>query len=236
MPPLQTAKTVYYRPHTSALEGANRELSGMKQERAVRTRQALILSAAEAFERCGYTRTKLTEISSNAGVSRGALHFHFENKAVVAGTVEATAAATLRRTATEARQSGDNALQRLIGTSRAMAEQLSDDVVARAGYHLSCEASDGTGLDLRGEWYRCVQRMITETAAERLLAENVSEQEAVTSIVAATTGFEVLGRTDPRWLAAEGLDRFWRLLLPSLVTAEALATLDAPARDRADAA
>ncbi|WP_328562784.1 ScbR family autoregulator-binding transcription factor [Streptomyces coelicoflavus] len=208
----------------------------MKQERAVRTRQALIVSAAEAFDRCGYTRTRLAEISSNAGVSRGALHFHFENKAVVAGTVEATAAATLRRAATEVRQPGDNALQRLIGTSRALAEQLSVDVVARAGYHLSCEASDGTGLDLRGEWYRCVERMITETAAEHLLAEHISEQEAVTSIVAATTGFEELGRTDPRWLAVEELDRFWRLLLPSMVTAEALATLDAPAPVRADAA
>ncbi|MGA4844574.1 ScbR family autoregulator-binding transcription factor [Streptomyces sp. G45] len=201
----------------------------MKQERAVRTRQALIHSAAVAFERRGYAQTRLAEISSNAGVSPGALHFHFENKAAVAGTVEATAAATLRRTTTQARQAGANALERLTGTSRALAETLSDDVVARAGYHLSCEASDGTSLDLRGEWYGCVRRLVAEAAAENLLADHVAEGDAVASIVAATVGFEVLGRADPQWLSAEVLARFWRLVLPSLLTAEALATLDAVA-------
>lgn len=69
----------------------------MKQERAVHTRQSLIRSAAEAFERHGYVRTSLAEISSSAGVSTGALHFHFENKAAIASTVEATAAVLLRR-------------------------------------------------------------------------------------------------------------------------------------------
>ncbi|MEU7650224.1 ScbR family autoregulator-binding transcription factor [Streptomyces huasconensis] len=199
----------------------------MKQERAVRTRQALIHSAAEAFERCGYTRTRLAEISSNAGVSPGALHFHFENKAAVAGTVEATAAVTLRQATIRARQAGTNALERLTGTSRALAATLSDDVVARAGYHLSCEASDGTSLDLRGEWYGCVRRLVAEAAAENLLADHVAERDAVASIVAATVGFEVLGRADPQWLSASVLGRFWRLVLPSLVTAEALATLNA---------
>ncbi|MFD6492381.1 TetR family transcriptional regulator, partial [Streptomyces sp. NPDC060188] len=53
----------------------------MKQQRAVRTRDALIRSAAETFESRGYVQAKLAEISSRAGVSAGALHFHFPNKA-----------------------------------------------------------------------------------------------------------------------------------------------------------
>lgn len=55
-----------------------------KQDRAVRTRLALIRSAAEQFEARGYVRASLAEISAGAGVSSGALHFHFANKAAVA--------------------------------------------------------------------------------------------------------------------------------------------------------
>ncbi|WP_107059127.1 TetR family transcriptional regulator [Streptomyces sp. NRRL B-1347] len=68
-------------------------------------------------------KTRLAEISSNAGVSPGALHFHFENKAAVAGTVETTAATTLRRTAAEAtaggRQRPATAHRHLAGAGRA---------------------------------------------------------------------------------------------------------------------
>ncbi|NEE26311.1 TetR family transcriptional regulator, partial [Streptomyces sp. SID7982] len=58
-----------------------------KQERATRTRQALIRSAAVVFEQHGYAQARLVLISSGAGVSTGALHFHFENKAAVAEAV-----------------------------------------------------------------------------------------------------------------------------------------------------
>ncbi|MGW1223275.1 TetR family transcriptional regulator, partial [Streptomyces californicus] len=46
-----------------------------KQERAARTRQALIRSAAAVFEQHGYAQARLAQISSGAGVSTGALHF-----------------------------------------------------------------------------------------------------------------------------------------------------------------
>lgn len=202
----------------------------MKQERAARTRQLLIRSAAEAFERHGFTRARLADISSSAGVTTGALHFHFANKDALASTVETTAAAVLRRAAGSAGQPEANALQRLIEASHALADRLHHDVVARAGFRLSCgEGPRHPGLDLRSEWFECIRRLLTEADDDNLLAEGVSRQDAATSIAAATTGFEVLGRTDPSWLSPASLSRFWRLVLPRLATAEALAALDLPA-------
>ncbi|MCX4857261.1 TetR family transcriptional regulator [Streptomyces canus] len=202
----------------------------MKQERAARTRQLLIRSAAEAFERHGFTRARLADISSSAGVTTGALHFHFANKAALASTVEATAAAILRCAARSVRHPGANALQLLTGASQALADRLRHDVVARAGFRLSCgDDPHRPGLDLRGEWFECIHRLLTEAEDHHLLAEGVSRQDAIASIAAATTGFEVLGRTDPTWLSPASLSRFWRLVLPLLATAEALATLDLPA-------
>jgi AcrR family transcriptional regulator len=199
----------------------------MKQERAVRTRQSLIRAAAEAFERHGYVQAKLAEISASAGVSPGALHFHFANKAAVASTVEATAAVTLRRTATDAQQPGMNALQRLTRISYALAERIREDVVARAGFQLSCQSPHRTGLDLRQEWQSCVRQLLAEAAEERLLTDEAVQQDMVTTIVGATTGFESLGRVEPDWLSPATINRFWRLVLPRMATAEALAAVHA---------
>ncbi|MFD0381587.1 TetR family transcriptional regulator [Streptomyces stramineus] len=59
------------------------------------TRHALIRSAAQAFDQHGYTRAKLSAISAGAGVSSGALHFHFDTKAAMAAAVETEATRTL---------------------------------------------------------------------------------------------------------------------------------------------
>lgn len=63
----------------------------VKQERAARTRETLIRSAAQIFDREGFSVASLTGISSLAGVSNGALHFHFASKAALADAVEAAA-------------------------------------------------------------------------------------------------------------------------------------------------
>lgn len=70
-----------------------------KQERAARTRRALILSAAEVFDQEGFAPASLTMISSRAGVSNGALHFHFANKNAVAEAVQGEALSVLRQIA-----------------------------------------------------------------------------------------------------------------------------------------
>lgn len=104
-----------------------------KQERAARTRQALIRSAAAVFEQHGYAQARLAQISFGAGVSTGALHFHFDNKAAVAQAVVAEASRRLRELSAAVRRGTDNALQALVDTSHALLERLRDDPVSRAG-------------------------------------------------------------------------------------------------------
>ncbi|MFH8842658.1 TetR family transcriptional regulator [Streptomyces sp. NPDC017868] len=60
----------------------------MKQERAVRTRQALVKAAAQEFDRYGYDGTSLSRISSVAGMSIGAVTFHFPSKVHLADAVQ----------------------------------------------------------------------------------------------------------------------------------------------------
>ncbi len=48
---------------------------------AEQTRQDLIAAAREMFHRCGVSRTSLEKIAAQAGVTRGAVYWHFANKA-----------------------------------------------------------------------------------------------------------------------------------------------------------
>jgi TetR/AcrR family acrAB operon transcriptional repressor len=51
------------------------------KEAALATREALIDAAEQVFRREGVTRTSLAEIASEAGVTRGAIYWHFRDKA-----------------------------------------------------------------------------------------------------------------------------------------------------------
>ncbi|MER7466193.1 ScbR family autoregulator-binding transcription factor [Streptomyces sp. NPDC097981] len=65
-----------------------------RQERAIRTRQKILVAAAELFDEVGYESATISEVLKKSGVTKGALYFHFTSKeelaqAVLAGQVEA---------------------------------------------------------------------------------------------------------------------------------------------------
>ncbi|NDV28041.1 TetR family transcriptional regulator [Desulfovibrio sp. JC010] len=50
------------------------------KEEAEKTRQALLASAFKVFNEKGYAKTTLQDIATDAGVTRGAVYWHFKNK------------------------------------------------------------------------------------------------------------------------------------------------------------
>ncbi|GGS27482.1 TetR family transcriptional regulator [Streptomyces aureoverticillatus] len=201
----------------------------VQQERAARTRQSLMRAAAEAFAEDGFVPTTLSTISRRAGVSNGALHFHFENKHDLAAAVEAAAADTVREITRAAEQRQDSALQRLIDATHHLMSSLDEDPVVRAGFELVGTAprrgQDAADTDLRGEWQRWIDAVLHTAQANGELAEGVSAAEASTAVVAATVGFEVLGVKDPKWVSRRTLSQYWELMLPRLAAPEQLAGL-----------
>ncbi|WP_030899929.1 MULTISPECIES: ScbR family autoregulator-binding transcription factor [unclassified Streptomyces] len=197
-----------------------------KQYRAVRTRLALIRSAAEQFEARGYVRASLAEISAGAGVSVGALHFHFANKAAVAEAVEQAAARALRAAAARGRDGDGCALQRLVDATHQVGRLLRADTVVRAGLRLNTEAAAGRGRDLRREWRECVHELLAEAERRGELAAGVAPYRVVAVVLAATTGIEVLARDDHGWLGRHALTDLWRLLLPCVAEPRVADSLD----------
>ena len=63
------------------LPAAAREL---KQERAVRTRERILTAAAQAFAAKGYPAVTIMDVAEAAGMTKGAVYFHYENKDALA--------------------------------------------------------------------------------------------------------------------------------------------------------
>ncbi|WP_030687126.1 ScbR family autoregulator-binding transcription factor [Streptomyces sp. NRRL B-1347] len=68
----------------------------VRQERAVRTRQKILVAAAEVFDRVGYDAATISEILKRSGVTKGALYFHFASKEELAQAVLANQMTALR--------------------------------------------------------------------------------------------------------------------------------------------
>lgn len=52
----------------------------VQQQRAIRTRRVFLEAAAEVFDEHGYDAATISAILERAGLTRGALYFHFTSK------------------------------------------------------------------------------------------------------------------------------------------------------------
>ncbi|WP_225628720.1 ScbR family autoregulator-binding transcription factor [Streptomyces werraensis] len=188
----------------------------VKQERALRTRQALIRAGAELFAREGFVAASLSTISGEAGVSNGALHFHFESKRALARAVEDEALARLRLVIEESLRRDGRALPALVEATYGLVDRIAEDVVVRAGFELGDDPGRGESASLRREWQHWVEGTVRRAERDGWLARGVSADDAATVVVAATVGFEVLGGEEAVWLSQERVAGLWKLLLPRL--------------------
>jgi len=198
-----------------------------RQERAERTRHLLIEAAATSFDAMGFAMTGLSEVTQLAGVSKGALYFHFGSKEQLAEAVMAESREGLRGVIRTARHPGGPALQYLIDLCHGMAHRLDHDVVFRAGLRLTDEP--GLGADRcpspHPSWAKVIRRQLLKAATERDLQADVLLDEAATLLAATTAGIEVLARRDRTWLSQQVLVGLWQAVLPSMVAAERLGRL-----------
>jgi AcrR family transcriptional regulator len=199
----------------------------MKQkERAETTRRSLLRAAAEVFAEEGFVSATISSISRKAGLSNGALHFHFENRIGLGQAVEAEFAATVARIIREADERPGSSLQRLINAANALMRSIDDDIVVRAGFQMAgATARDTWHLDRQGRWRGWIDGVLLAAKREGMLADDVSPAQASAAIVATTVGLAVLGLRDPKWVSSEVLRDYWELMLPRLTQPDVLAEL-----------
>ncbi|MEU7584224.1 ScbR family autoregulator-binding transcription factor [Streptomyces sp. NPDC041068] len=193
-----------------------------RQERAVRTRRVVLEAAAEVFGECGYERAAILDILKRAGVTKGALYFHFPSK-------EALAHAVIEEqlgVAAEA-QTG-HGLQGAIDLTQEIAHGLQHDVMLRASIRLTLEATFDSPVPAPYHaWVGVIERLLAEAQERGEVMPQVEPNDTAMMIVGSFTGIQVMseiltGRVD---LSAR-ITKFWQHVLPGIAFPGALAHMD----------
>ncbi|MCX5000557.1 ScbR family autoregulator-binding transcription factor [Streptomyces longwoodensis] len=190
----------------------------VRQQRATQSRDAIVRAAAHVIDRYGLKAATISKVSAEAGLSKGAVYFHFADKDALADALESEAARALDELA--ALCTGDNrpALTAMVETTRELAILLSRDVVIRAGFQVSCDRAEGGVPVLRQRLTAFLLGLLEDARRDGSLAPSVAVEDVVTAILAVTVGVQVLSRQPDTATEISGiLDRFWHAMLPQLI-------------------
>ncbi|MEY9843035.1 ScbR family autoregulator-binding transcription factor [Streptacidiphilus sp. MAP5-3] len=126
-------------PDRGSRATTNAKGDALKQERALRTREAVLNAAAQAFADKGFPSVTVLDVAQLAGVTKGAVYFHFANKEGLALAVADAFYRRLPRMAQEVTSLGLSARDTVTELLTRTAVAFADDIVTRAGARLQIE-------------------------------------------------------------------------------------------------
>ncbi|MHA7280435.1 ScbR family autoregulator-binding transcription factor [Arthrobacter sp. MDT2-2] len=190
------------------------------QERAVATRSAIIRAAAGVFEEHGYGGTSIAAVAARAGVTKGALYFHFAAKEDLAVAVIEEQHAIASAEGARVHALGRPALETMILIGRVFAVQLVEQSVMRAGVRLTFEAS-AFGHDVHQpylDWTSRFSEFARTAIRDGDLRPDLDADAFARLLVGAYTGVQMVsniltGRED----VLDRLGDLWEMLLPGIV-------------------
>ncbi|WP_370128561.1 ScbR family autoregulator-binding transcription factor [Streptacidiphilus sp. EB103A] len=195
-----------------------------QQERAIQTRWTVLQAAAAVFAEHGYSSASMAQILASAGVTKGALYFHFPSKEHLAKAVVAEQAHLLTEGAFDAAPG----IQALIDMSHMFAEGLRTDPVARGAVRLVIEYGSFSSPDPTPylQWIEAVRGPLAQAREIGQLRAEVDIDSTAEAVVGMFTGIQLIsevlsGRAD----LGRRITSLWELLLPSLLVPEAMAGL-----------
>ncbi|GGP74134.1 ScbR family autoregulator-binding transcription factor [Saccharothrix coeruleofusca] len=187
-----------------------------KQERAERTRAAILDAAAKVFDDHGFNGATLSDILLHANVTKGALYFHFQSKEQIAHALIDEQFAVWQPLS----DLPDIGLQTVIDLTHAMARRLQEDVRVRASIRLVIE--QGTFADPAPktylQWINVVESCLVKAQAKGDLIDGLDANEVATYVIGSFTGVQVSSEVlAQRKDVTQRVTTMWRIILPGLV-------------------
>jgi AcrR family transcriptional regulator len=191
-----------------------------QQERAVRTRDAVLTAAAEAFADAGFLATSMADIFARAGVTKGALYFHFTSKEELAFAIidaEEQAATELIGAilATETPP-----LQKLIDISFRWGREIQVNPIVQAGLRMIIEQGTySRPMPMPYNQWQDITTQLLNSAQERGEVERGMDLKAIAEfVVSSYVGAQVVSAvmSDHKDLIRR-IECMWQIVLPSLL-------------------
>lgn len=202
-----------------------------RQERAIRTREKILVAAAEVFDEVGYEAATISQILQKAEVTKGALYFHFASKEELAQEVLAKQVSVVPTVKEQ-----DLVLQSAIDQALLLAHLLSiGDPLVRGSIRLTVEQGAPDGLNrqvpMRG-WVDRSEEMFARAKADGELLPDTDVASVARVFVGCFTGVQVLSHILTRHQdMVDRVSDLYRHLMSSIAVPGVLVRLDfSPAR------
>jgi len=193
-----------------------------RQQRAIRTRRIFLEAAAEVFDEHGYDAATIAAILDRAGLTRGALYFHFTSKEELARGVLHEAVTSEGVTPQTFK------LQEWVDTALLLAYRIPREPLLSASIRLSVDPRARGLFGTRWpDWIALGTEMLTEAKERGELLPHVDPGATSRLFVGAWTGVQLVTESiaEPLELVAE-ISALFELLLPNNAVPGVLARLD----------
>jgi len=183
--------------------------SGATQRDPERTRGRLLRAAFQEIHRSGFRGADLDAILAKAGVTKGALYYHFDNKEALGyAVVDEVIASKVHQKWVQPLRNAKGPIDVLIRIIQS--ESLKREDVQRGCYLLNL-SQEMSGLDegfrrrtarVYKDWHDAMAEALREGQKRRVVRSDINANETATFLIAAWEGYAVLGKNsqDPRML------------------------------------
>ncbi|MFD6618787.1 TetR family transcriptional regulator [Streptomyces albidoflavus] len=207
-----------------------------KQQRALRTRTALVRAAAVEFDRDGYAGASLAQIRDAAQISMGAVTFHFATKAELADAIEGASRTMAADVAARVMTDGPPSLHLAARFTLELTGLLEREVVVRAGARLARERPGSP--EWSSAWVPALRRMLERLHVEGSLPPSAAPDLLVALVMCLLEGMDAALRrsrrtpnpAEPGSFVGE-LARFWQIIFAGVNHHDCHCLCQRPERD-----
>lgn len=191
-----------------------------RQDRAERTRNLILDAAAEAFDARGFVGASLSDILARAGVTKGALYFHFSSKEELAKElIEEQWNIELPELETTT-----NPIQGVIDLCHSFCHSLCSNIRVRASNRLVTESNfERPYPQVYTRWIDIIHEFLKIAQGSGDLRQELDPAEVASYIGGSVLGIQTMsGVLTNREDLRDRLTDMWKISLPGIVPARRL--------------
>jgi len=200
------------------------------QQRSLISRTAIITAAAHVFVRRGYAASTIALISEEAGLTKGAIYFHFSSKDLIARAVIEKQQETIALISASFDMS-QSSLAILVLATRDLGRRMQSDIVVRAGLQLAVEVGvfGDPVTSTYADWSDMVRVLVQGAIEQGDVRRNVDPEVFVRFFISAFTGIQIVSgvTTDLEDIQLR-INDLWEVVLPGVVLTGREETLRQP--------
>ena len=162
------------------------------KEEAERTRKAILKASLKVFSTKGYARSRLEDVAKEAGVTRGAIYWHFDNKANLYSSAVIESVSGYRKRLTDILQSDLSPLTKIRTLMKEWLITLEEDEAYRTLVEMTLTKTEFDEQVLEGvkDWFGFVDRV--QQAIADLVREGIHAGEIHSETAPEVTGLALI--------------------------------------------